>query len=210
MIEVSALLAGMGEAAVTETAVETAVVASEIDSVKNLMTLLEGATVPIPEAVSGVETASSATHPSLKNILAQTLTKGTRSEFTMEVLDLLESSELAEEAELAEELSEYNNLNNLMSEATMPQVGQSLIHPMRGSYSAQLSRLSERVTGALRDAALRRNAEAAVIDDAVKAEELKEQAKLLDELSDITDEASDYLGAVSYPEFMVRHSPGNQ
>lgn len=202
--ELTALAAGMGEAAVAETAAETAVAAAELEGLDELMVILEDAAVSMPEVFSEFEVVS---HYPGKNTFGRALTAGAKGELTLEAL---EAAELADEAELVEELSEYEKLNEVMPEQLTPKAGRSAVPLVRGSFSSQVSRLSEKAAEALQDAALRRNAEATLAENLSESEALQRSAELLEDLSHLSDVAGDCLGIASYPEFMLRHSPGNR
>ena len=193
-----------GEAAVAETAAETAVAAAELEGMEELLAILEDAAVPVPEVFSEFEAVSY--HPG-KYTLGQTLTAGAKGELALEAL---EAAELADEAELVEELSEYEKLNEAVPEQLTPKAGRSAVPLVRGSFTSQVSRLSEKAAEALQDAALRRNAEAALAETVAEEEALLRSAELLEDISHLSDAAGDCLGIASYPEFMLRHSPGSQ
>lgn len=209
--ELAVLAAGAGETAIAEAAAETAVAAAELEGVKDLMVLLEDAAVPVSEVFSDFESVAGPVKVQPRmGVIERTLANGAKGELTLEALEALETAELAEEVELAEELSQYEKLNDLAPEQITPRVGRSAVPLMRGSYAAQVSRLSERAAVALKDAALRRNAEAALAEDLAQAEALQKTAALLEDISHLSDVAGDYLGIASYPEFMLHHSPGNK
>ena len=212
LTEVAAVATGLGEATVSEAAVAEAVVAAnELERIQDLMAILEGSTVTVPEVFTEFEAVAGPIKPHLgKSALERMLDAGAKSELTMEALEALEAAELTEEAELLEEFSQYDKLKDLTPEQIIPRAGRSPIPLARGSFSAQVARLSERAAAALQDAALRKNAEAALANDLAQAESMKKTAEVLEDFSHITDVAGDYLGVASYPEFMVRHSPGSK
>lgn len=209
LTEVAAVATGLGEATVSEAAVAEAVVAAnELERIQDLMAILEGSTVTVPEVFTEFKAVAGPRNPHLgKSALERMLDAGAKSELTMEAL---EAAELTEEAELLEEFSQYDKLKDLTPEQIIPRAGRSPIPLARGSFSAQVARLSERAAAALQDAALRKNAEAALANDLAQAESMKKTAEVLEDFSHITDVAGDYLGVASYPEFMVRHSPGSK
>lgn len=197
-----------GEAAINETAAEAVITAAELDSgTKELMAFLNDAAIPKADVFTDFENIAGPVNPYLdRNALERTLSAGTKGEFTLEAL---EATELEEDADLTE-LSEQDAVNALTPEQANLKVGRSPVPPLRGSYTAQLSRLSERAAVALKNAALRRNGEAALAGDLSQAEKMQQTAELLDEISHVSDMAGDYLGIASYPEFMVRHSPNSK
>lgn len=210
MLEVGALLAG-AEVAAAEKAVETLAAASELEGIKDLAVTLKETTAPIPEIFADFEPAiNSGTHKPWSNMFTRPFTAGAKSEFAMEILEMLESSELAEEAELAEEVSEHKTLNETLPESKLLHTVQSAFFTPKGGYFSSLSRLSERAAASLRDVALRKNAEVALANDVAEAEVLKKNAELLEDIAHISDVAGDYFKYASYPEHMIRNSPGSK
>ncbi len=204
MIE-AALLAGVAETA-SEMAVESAAIASELEGIKDTALFVEKATELFDNLKGVVDSIGE--RPG-RNFMSRTLRTGARGEFAVETLDMLEAAEVAEDAEALEGLSEYDNAEKITREVQTPRVGQSAFPLARGSYVAQLSRLQERYAAKLYKISQLCKAEAAMTENAALAEELQELSEIFEEVSDIADKMGDYVGAVSYPEIMIRHSPTN-
>ncbi len=210
MVELGAFLAG-AELAAAEKAVESIAVASELEEIKDVAVTLKETTAPIPEIFADIAPGfNSGTHNPWRNMFTHPFSAGAKSEFAMDVLEMMESSELAEEAELAEEVSEHKTLNETLPDSKLFHTAQSAFFPTKGGYFSHLSRLSERVAASLHDAALRKNAEVALANDIAEAEALKKNAELLEEISHISDVAGNYFEFASYPEYMIRNSPGSK